>query len=120
MEFNGGKVGHPKQAGQVVHAAIGDSLGSIAGRHLYGPDPCRVPAGTVLLEEERCSRPVWIALEGEGAAGKMREDPGGDRREVVDAFALGKDGLGVEDLVGVGDLYPLAACVDFIGLANGL
>src|ERR1035441_920117 len=102
MKFDGGEIGYPNQAGEIVGQNIIDvSLIALApdGNCLHPVGPV---LGGVLLEETFLVNTPGVALEGQGMVGKVRQEHRPDAGVVVNDLAFGKAGGGIENLVKVG------------------
>ena len=112
VQLQVGEVGQPDQRRQVVGEHEVDRAPVGADRDRGRPDPVRPVAGRVLLVEELRVDAVRIALERERTPLEVREHEGRDPRVVVDHVALGERGLGIQDLVEVGEREPAAEHLD--------
>ena len=115
VQFQAGQVGRPDERGQVVHDEVGHR-GAAAARavrgNLGGADPVRAVLGDVLLEEGLAVDALGVALEGQRAAGDVRQQDTRHPLVVVEHLGLGEPGLRVQDLGQVGQGQRPAVDVD--------
>ena len=116
VQLDGGEIGRPDQGWEVAEDGVVDVLAVVSGWNVDMADPIGRVGGEVLAIEGLAADAIRVTLHGERSIANMREQDRSDVHVVVDEFALGEPGIGIQDLVQIRqaeraplDLDPLSS-----------